>query len=562
MRKRGMNHGVIQVGTGIATTILDAAEIIRTLTMECLGKSIDLTVNKTKFEGDMGRIATLDRAKSILHWEAQVSLHDGLARTYKWILSDMQQRGALEQGSLAENLKIQDSIACLDRYNRSKAFTKRKRRRHTMEPKASERTKDRSWTSPSDVSEKKCLISGARGDKFGARMLGEISCMFLASQDSRLEFVHIDSVCARGQRNDTCIENLLGFNHVHEDNKVIDNYFNLTFGYRSLISAPELKIVGYHGQKLKGFGYREPETKALWNNMKIDLRKHSHSLEAFNRSRCPRDGKTVALIMDGTGCNGEMKARLLRFGKPSHTSASPITPLRDAFASHFPNKCFPFLEGTAVKDSIDKSQIDIVVHIRSDNSKDNKNRDAVDAWRLFPLEYYITVINEVESDCTKKEEFRTSEWCKALKELFLTKGDSRRHYWIHTDGDTTVLKEAVNRDLRVAAGTVVHIVGKRDMGPLAAMRQMFCADVLILSYSTMSTSMGLLTRGVVLYPKRKSFSDKKLYRRHCPKYTYCQTLYGPPFDDDPYGGWTAGLGNWYAVSPPANRGQMNTYWPF
>jgi nucleoside-diphosphate-sugar epimerase len=115
MRQRGMNHGVIQVGTGVATTILDAAEIIRTLTEECLGKSIDLTVNKSKHEGDMGRIATLDRAKSILQWEARVTLHEGLARTYKWILSDMRKRHALERDSLAAKLTIQDAIECLDR---------------------------------------------------------------------------------------------------------------------------------------------------------------------------------------------------------------------------------------------------------------------------------------------------------------------------------------------------------------------------------------------------------------------------------------------------------------
>jgi GDP-D-mannose 3',5'-epimerase len=123
MRELGMNEGVIQVGTGVATTILDAAQIIKELTEECLGKSMELTTNRSKLEGDMGRIATLERANNILHWQAQVPLREGLARTYKWILSDMQHRHALEQGSLAANVSFQDAIACLARIGKVRSKT-------------------------------------------------------------------------------------------------------------------------------------------------------------------------------------------------------------------------------------------------------------------------------------------------------------------------------------------------------------------------------------------------------------------------------------------------------
>ena len=79
--ERGMNKGVIQIGSGKATTIRDAAELIIRLS----GKPIDAVFDAKKPEGDRGRIAVCDRARNILGWESTVDIETGLSRTYDWI---------------------------------------------------------------------------------------------------------------------------------------------------------------------------------------------------------------------------------------------------------------------------------------------------------------------------------------------------------------------------------------------------------------------------------------------------------------------------------------------
>jgi len=45
MHKYGMNQGVVQIGTGVPTTLLESAEIIKHLTELCLGKTLELKTN-------------------------------------------------------------------------------------------------------------------------------------------------------------------------------------------------------------------------------------------------------------------------------------------------------------------------------------------------------------------------------------------------------------------------------------------------------------------------------------------------------------------------------------
>ena len=83
--QRGLNRGVIQIGSEQATTLKEAAEII----IQISGKSIDIVFDTTKPQGDRGRVAVCTRARQMLGWEPKTDLRLGLERTYEWILGQM-----------------------------------------------------------------------------------------------------------------------------------------------------------------------------------------------------------------------------------------------------------------------------------------------------------------------------------------------------------------------------------------------------------------------------------------------------------------------------------------
>jgi len=82
---KGMNQGLIQVGSEKPTTIRAASELIA----EISHKPIEIRFDLTKPEGDRGRIAICDRARSILGWKPEVDIRDGLQWTYDWIAKKM-----------------------------------------------------------------------------------------------------------------------------------------------------------------------------------------------------------------------------------------------------------------------------------------------------------------------------------------------------------------------------------------------------------------------------------------------------------------------------------------
>lgn len=85
--QKGMNKGVIQVGSERPTSVRDlAGKIIR-----ISGKPITAEYDMSKPEGDRGRVAVCERARQILGWYAHTDLDTGLSATYEWILS---QKGA------------------------------------------------------------------------------------------------------------------------------------------------------------------------------------------------------------------------------------------------------------------------------------------------------------------------------------------------------------------------------------------------------------------------------------------------------------------------------------
>ena len=87
--EHGMNMGVIQIGTGTSTTLLDAANSIQELTTLCLNKTTSVQMDSTKRDGDLGRVAVLQKARDILNWTSKVAFSEGVARTYAWILNDI-----------------------------------------------------------------------------------------------------------------------------------------------------------------------------------------------------------------------------------------------------------------------------------------------------------------------------------------------------------------------------------------------------------------------------------------------------------------------------------------
>lgn len=82
---RGMDKGVIQLGSERAVSIAEAAEQVIRLS----GKTIIPEFDRSRPEGDRGRIAIGDRARDILQWRASVSFEQGLQRTYEWIAEEV-----------------------------------------------------------------------------------------------------------------------------------------------------------------------------------------------------------------------------------------------------------------------------------------------------------------------------------------------------------------------------------------------------------------------------------------------------------------------------------------
>jgi len=59
------------------------------------GKQIDKRHDLTKPQGVRGRNSNNDRLRQILGWEPQISLEQGLERTYEWICEELRERGQL-----------------------------------------------------------------------------------------------------------------------------------------------------------------------------------------------------------------------------------------------------------------------------------------------------------------------------------------------------------------------------------------------------------------------------------------------------------------------------------
>ncbi len=81
----------LNLGQDRLITINDLVDFVATIAGKVIRKKYDLT----KPQGVRGRNSDNTRLREVLNWEPQVSLEEGLERTYRWIESQLADRGLL-----------------------------------------------------------------------------------------------------------------------------------------------------------------------------------------------------------------------------------------------------------------------------------------------------------------------------------------------------------------------------------------------------------------------------------------------------------------------------------
>jgi GDP-D-mannose 3',5'-epimerase len=71
----------INLGQDRMISINELVDIVAKIAGKRIGKRYDIT----KPQGVRGRNSDNTRLREVLNWEPQISLEDGLARTYRWI---------------------------------------------------------------------------------------------------------------------------------------------------------------------------------------------------------------------------------------------------------------------------------------------------------------------------------------------------------------------------------------------------------------------------------------------------------------------------------------------
>jgi nucleoside-diphosphate-sugar epimerase len=89
--QKGFEQGTIQIGPSVCTSIREIAETIVSIS----GKNIEIQYDTTKPEGDKARSADYSKAKTILGWEPEIKLIEGLKKQYDWIEKQIENDGKL-----------------------------------------------------------------------------------------------------------------------------------------------------------------------------------------------------------------------------------------------------------------------------------------------------------------------------------------------------------------------------------------------------------------------------------------------------------------------------------
>jgi GDP-D-mannose 3',5'-epimerase len=87
----------LNLGQDRLVTINELVDIVAGIA----GKTIDKTYDLTKPQGVRGRNSDNSRLREVLQWEPSVTLEDGLARTYRFIVAQLQQTGRLPRVAAA-----------------------------------------------------------------------------------------------------------------------------------------------------------------------------------------------------------------------------------------------------------------------------------------------------------------------------------------------------------------------------------------------------------------------------------------------------------------------------
>lgn len=88
--EKGWGHGWIQIGPDHSTTIREIAYKVA----EISEKNLEPVFDVTKPEGDSARFADYSKAKSILGWEPETDLDQGLRECYQWIEKQIKSKQA------------------------------------------------------------------------------------------------------------------------------------------------------------------------------------------------------------------------------------------------------------------------------------------------------------------------------------------------------------------------------------------------------------------------------------------------------------------------------------
>lgn len=78
--RRGLGHGMIQIGPSMCTSIREVAEAV----IKISGKDIKIHYDTSQPTGDLGRCADYSKAAAVLGWEPKVDMEFGLQTLYKW----------------------------------------------------------------------------------------------------------------------------------------------------------------------------------------------------------------------------------------------------------------------------------------------------------------------------------------------------------------------------------------------------------------------------------------------------------------------------------------------
>jgi GDP-D-mannose 3', 5'-epimerase len=87
----------LNLGTDRLVTINELVDIVATIAGKRIFKAHDLT----KPQGVRGRNSDNSRLRQVLRWEPTITLEQGLARTYRWICTELEKAGRLQPAALA-----------------------------------------------------------------------------------------------------------------------------------------------------------------------------------------------------------------------------------------------------------------------------------------------------------------------------------------------------------------------------------------------------------------------------------------------------------------------------